>query len=149
MPTNPRSIILEDLQSLENYMYNLNGTHLLDLEPPHQLDAIEQEKWVKKQARYRQRKNSSIASGCGDSNYCTTDSTSQLKTTQQQHEDLLNKNPQLPTFQSIQINQKNLQGGDNLLQHRCKRKTPPSDAAEVKSNKKRLVLCIYNTFLHV
>ena len=44
MPTNPRSIILEDLQSLENYMYNLNGTHLLDLEPPHQLDAIEQEK---------------------------------------------------------------------------------------------------------
>ena len=91
----------------------------------------------KKQARYRQRKNSSIASGCGDSNYCTTDSTTQLKTTQQQHEDLLNKNPQLPTFQSIQINQKNLQGGDNLLQHRCKRKTPPFDAPEVKSNKKK------------
>ena len=34
MPTNPKSIILEDLQSLENYMYNVNGTHLLDLQPP-------------------------------------------------------------------------------------------------------------------
>ena len=103
----------------------------------------------KKQARYRQKKNNSIANGCGNGNYCTADGTSQIKTTQQQHEDIFNKNPQPPTLQSIQTNQKNLKGGQNLLQYHCKRKTSPSDAPAVKSNKKRLVLRIYNTFLHL
>ena len=49
MPTNPRSIILDDLEAVENYMYNLNGTHLLDLQPPLELDVVEQQKWLEKE----------------------------------------------------------------------------------------------------
>ena len=136
MPTNPKSIILEDLQSLENYMYNVNGTHLLDLQPPPQLDPLEQEKWVKKHTRYRQRKNNGMANGCGIPNYGAVDCTSEAEDMHQQQQHIFNKTCEVCTSQSGQTTYKNLQGKQNLLQCHSKRKTPLLDSSAIKSNKK-------------
>ena len=57
MPRNPKSLIIDDFQSFGNYMYNLNDHHILDMQPPPELNAIDQQKWVEKQARYRQPTN--------------------------------------------------------------------------------------------
>ena len=116
MPTNPRSIILDDLQAVENYMYNLNGTHLLDLQPPPELDVVEQQKWVQKQSRYRPRKNNTMANSCGRTYRCVADGTSQINNMQKDHE-----------------------GGNqflNVTQNHCKRKTPPSETTTIEGGKK-------------
>ncbi|PWA43640.1 replication protein A 70 kDa DNA-binding subunit [Artemisia annua] len=149
MPINPRSVVLDDLQSIENYMYNLNGTHVLDLQPPPELNAVEQQKWVEKQNRYRRRKTDNMQKNFGNSYCCTSEATCQPKPMRQHHEVGFCKDPN-PCTVPKKTNEKDLQRDERLPQHplvnnqfmninqdHCKGKTPICDPPTFETGKKK------------
>ena len=66
MPRNTRSLRIDMSQPLENYkyMYNLNSEHVLDMQPPYELNNTEKN-WFEKQLRYRQPTNRAMTKGHG------------------------------------------------------------------------------------
>ncbi|PWA84212.1 helitron helicase-like domain-containing protein [Artemisia annua] len=137
MPRNAKSLIIDDIQSFGEYMYNLNGQHTLDLQPPPELNAIDQQKWVQKKAQYRQPTNS-IHPGPQVFGFMA-DTTCPLNT--------------------LQLSTRNLQRVENLKQHSVsnmneeaaqviedpqKRKIPPPDIHAFQNNKKKGLPCSHD-----
>ena len=94
MTRNPKKAILEDLQTLRNYMYNLNSSHILELQPPPELNDVEKQKWMQRQARYRQPKKNNMSKDWVTMCQSTDAGTSEQKSVEQQNEFLgfYNKN---------------------------------------------------------
>lgn len=152
MPRNPKSLILSDFHSFGNYMYNLNNNANLNMQPPPELNDVEQKECVENPTQYSQLPKTGTPTHYGIPYSPTDRGTSVLNTKHPVPQPSVTTDNQACVVNSIQSSVTDLkinenlrerksasinEGVSNIRQDSRKRKAPVADTHSLLQNSKK------------